>query len=493
MEAPKIGLRLDLVNNDVLFRSLSKEPKIINDIVEASKKDKDNLNRLIYTTYSGDVLSNVPSCECGTTTGGYNYGVICPACGTEVDLAIEKDIEPIAWLRAPEGVAALINPIVWLMLQKRFRKKGFEIMRWLTDMDYSPRVVPPEVQHEIFPLDLPRGYNNFVNNFDAIMAQLFTVKSLRVRHPLGDPLEILIKKYRDCIFSQYLPIPNRMLLVVEESNYGKFVDPVYPIAVNAVRLLAGIDKSFRPLTTRVKENRTVRSMLLLSKFYQQYYKVVMAKKGGIFRKHAYGTRCVWSGRAVISSITTAHEEDEIHIPWGVAVSLFRVHLTAKLKRMGWGPKQTNAYLDEYALRPSDLLKTLFQELITESPYKGIPCTIVRHPSLGRGSIQRLFITKVDDDEDNITLGIPITIVKSMNADFDGDNVSIILAMDTVTAEALAPLAPSMNTFSMSSPRKISGNPAISKPVVSTIANALHLKHPVDPEKLERMKAFFKLP
>lgn len=71
-------------------------------------------------------------------------------------------------------------------------------------------------------------------------------------------------------------------------------------------------------------------------------------------------------------------------------------------------------------------------------------------------------------------------------------MSVILTMDVVTTEALMPMLPHENVYDMSAPRKISGNPALSKPVTMTIANALAAKSETDPVKLARMKEIFKL-
>lgn len=490
------GLSIEPIDFDTMFRGLSKEPKIINDVVEASERDKDNLNKLIYTQYSGDLLSNLPSCEFGCTTGGSKTGTTCPECGTVVALQVERTIEPLVWIRAPQGVAGLINPIIWMQLKERFSKGGtkanFEVIRWLCDTDYAPRVQKPPVMKEVEALNIPRGLNNFINNFDEIMAKLFSIRAFRVKGPFGDPLEEVIKRYRHCIFSQYLPVPNRTLLIVEDSNLGRFAEPVIPIAVDAIRIMAGIDASVKPMSIRTKENRTVKYFALYAEFLERYYKDVVAQKEGVVRKHLLGTRGHWTGRAVIASITRAHEHDELHLPWGVAVAMARVHLISKLKRRNYGPLQAARLLDEFANRYSPLVDELLKEYIAESPYKGQACTIVRHPSLGRGSILRLFWTYTNPDPGVLTIGIPINDTPSMNADFDGDNVSIVLLNDVEMAEACAPLAPHMNTYSMAAPRKISGNPTISKPAVATIANALHAHHPVDPVKVERMRAAFNL-
>lgn len=484
------------VSFDELFRGLSKEPKIINDIVEISEQDKENLNKLIYTQYSGDVLTNLPSCEFGCTTGGPRTGTTCSQCGTTVELHVERNIEPLVWIRAPQGVAGLINPIIWMQLKERFSrgdaKNPFEIIRWLCDTDYSPKIARPAVMEQVEALDLPRGLNNFIQNFDEIMAKLFSIRAFRVKGPFGDPLEEVLKRYRHCIFSQYMPVPNRTLLVVEDSNLGRFAEPVIPIAVDAALTMAGIDASLKPLSVRTKENRTVKSLVLFAEFYERYYRDVVAQKEGVVRRHLIGTRNHWAGRAVIASITGVHEHDETHLPWGVAVAIARVHLASKLKRLGYGPIELARLLDAHANTYSPLIAQLLREFIAESPYKGQPVTMVRHPSLGRGSILRMFWTHTHEDPDIMTIGLPINATPSLNADFDGDNMSVLLLNDVVAAEACAPLAPHMSTYSMAEPGKISDNPTISKPVVAMIANALHAHHPVDPVKLERMRAVFNL-
>ena len=58
-----------------------------------------------------------------------------------------------------------------------------------------------------------------------------------------------------------------------------------------------------------------------------------------------------------------------------------------------------------------------KELIAESPYKGLPCCFNRNPTLLRGSIQQLYITKIksDDINDN-TISLSVMILASYNAE-----------------------------------------------------------------------------
>jgi hypothetical protein len=490
-----VGVRLSLINfNELFYQHSTRDPKIINDIAESSEQDRKEFNRLIYTTYSGDLLSNLPSCECGEIVGGYNVGVECGVCGTEVRSHVERDLEPIVWIRAPKGVTALINPIVWMMLKKRFTRSGYEIIRWICDTNYAPPVRKPQVVYRLEEMGCPRGLNNFVEKFDQILAMLMDLKEYRKS---AEHLELMtaINNQRDCVFSDYLPLPNRALLVIEESNVGTYVDPIITGAVDAIRMMAGIDSSLTSHTVRVKENRTVKTISQLAEFYEGLYKTTLAKKQGIFRKHVFGSRSHFSFRAVISSLTDAHDNEEIHIPWGIGLSVFRIHLMNKLMRRGFTPNEGIAFLNKHASIYNKLLDELFQELIAESPLsttsgvKGIPTIMQRNPSLERGSAQLVFITKVKTVVEIPTVSISILDVKGLNADFDGDQLNFTPCLDTYTTQELRGLAPFMSAFGLDSPRKVSSNLAQPKPVIATTANFVHDQDlEFDQVKLQRMMA-----
>lgn len=409
----------------MLYNSLTTPPRIVNDILATSEKEKESLDQLIYTVYSGDVLSNLPSCMCGKTTGGYKEdpNVVCSHCGTHVVLQVERNLEPILWMRSPQGVAPLMNPLAWGMLQRRFNRSKFDMMRWLTDRDYVPKVAVPQLALRLESEGVQRGYNFFVYNFDMIMEKLFSLSLYRKRGPMGDPLEIYVQKFRDRLFNNFLPIPNRALLVVEESATAKFVEPVTPKIINAVRHIAGIDTGLKRMDQRVRENRTAKTMMLLSEFYQEYIRTVLTGKKGAYRKHVYGTSCHWSFRAVITSNTRAHRQTDLELPWSIATTVFATHLHSKLYRRGWSMRDAMAYIDAHAHKYSALLDEVFQELIAECPYEGIPVTIVRYPSLGRGSIQLMFLRRVKTDPEDNTIGYPITSTKAPNAKLIGHSSS----------------------------------------------------------------------
>lgn len=332
---------------------------------------------------------------------------------------MDLDLEPLLWIRAPTGVISLMNPLVWTMLNEKFTKSSFSIIQWLCDTTYKPQVKIPVIMEDVLNLGIARGWNNFVSNFDSIIAALFEIKGFRAKKGIPDPLEILLKQSRDCVFSQFLPLPNRSLLVIEETNTGTYADPIITGAVDAIRTMVGIDSILSNHTVRMKENRTVKTISQLAEFYDELAKNTLAKKEGIFRKHIFGTRSHFSFRGVISSLTEKHNYDEIHIPWGIGISVFRIHLVNKLFKLGYTPNNAIGFLNEHAQKYHPLLDQLFNELISESPAPGPNCIMQRNPSLERGSAQSVYITKVKTDPNIPTVSMSILTVKGLNADYDG--------------------------------------------------------------------------
>jgi len=479
-----LGIHLQLVNfNDLFYRKATRTPIIINNFQESSEDDKESFNRLIYTKYATDLLSNLPTCECGEIVGEHNVGISCRNCRTVVQSPVEQDLEPLVWIRAPQGVKALINPIVWTIVNDHFTRSGFEIIRWICDTTYKPQVRVPAIMEYVQGLGIERGLNNFIENFDTIIDALFELKGFKQKKGVADPIQILLREQRDCVFSEFLPLPNRALLVIEETNLGTYVDPIVTGAVDAIRTMVGIDTDLSSHSVRTKENRTVKTIAQLANFYDDLARTTLAKKEGIFRKHIFGTRSHFSFRAVISSLTDAHSYDELHIPWGIGVSVFRIHLMNKLLRRDFTPNGATAFLNEHAGKYHPLLDELFNLLITESPYGKIPCVFQRNPSLERGSAQAMWITKVKTDPDIPTVSMSILSVKGFNADFDGDQLNSTLSIDIVTTEQLKALAPHKSVFDLNAPKIVSKNLSIPDTVISTIAGWLH--HPndfVDPNK-----------
>lgn len=356
----------ELKDFDEEIRCLPEPPIFINTLANATVDDREAIRNLIMTRYSGDMISLLPSCRCGATKNEASRKQKCLICGTVVESSIENDVKSSIWFHKPEGVDALVNPAVWFMLENRLKRSGFSILRWLTDKSYTSATKPPDILKKFEEANVPRGYNNFIRNFDEIMRFIFSLKAFQMK---GEPdyLQELLQTHRHCIFSSDLPLPNKIMFIVEHTNVGIYLDDVIGDAIDLILLMASIDNNFHDQNVYVKENRTAKAMARLSGFYEDYIRLNLSPKSGQFRRHIYGSRTIFSFRAVISSLTGQLDHDGIEVPWGVGVTAFRPHLINKLIKYGFDLNAAVGLLQSHVGKYHPLLHRFLKELIAEAP------------------------------------------------------------------------------------------------------------------------------
>lgn len=367
----------ELTNLEEAIQKLNEPPILINNLANVTEDDREEIRNLIMTRYSGDMISLLPSCRCGATRNEASIRQRCLECGTLVESSLENDIQSALWFQKPYGVAKLINPSIWIMLEKRLKKSGFSVLRWLTDRSYSPGTRVPDIVRKLEQENIPRGYNNFVENFDQIINYLFDLKVFQIK---GEPdyLRELLNTKRDCVFTDYIPVPNKLLFIVEQTNVGVYLDDVTRDAFDLILMMVSIDKNFHDQQSWVKENRTAKALARLGEFYEDYYRQNLSPKNGQFRRHVYGSRLIFSFRAVISSITDPHDHEGVLVPWGVGVTAFRPHLINKLMKYGFDLNSSVGLLQSHVGKYHPLLDRLLQELIDEAPDKKIWMLIQRN-------------------------------------------------------------------------------------------------------------------
>lgn len=535
-----MGTHLEIQNYNELFSQITTPPIIVNNLLDTLETEKSKFDENFFVTYTDtDLLDTIPKCPCGHTFGQHHVdrkgkGTICRKCKMMVQPMLDKPLEPIIWVERPVGVDTLINPQAWRLLSDFFSlsnnsNQKFNIIKYLTNTDYRPnRQHHGRWMDEIENRGIERGLNNFYHNFDWIIGQLCEFpqfSSTKDKKEKLREMKIFIAMYRDSIFSRYVPVHNKTILVIENTKFGTYMDTTLKTIIDAVRNISGIDSEIKDFTVAQKENRAAKLSEALSEFGRDYEKNFIAGKPGLVRKHVYATRCWFSFRAVISSLTEPHHHDEIHLPWALAVTTFRLHLMGKLYRRGFGHNDASYFLNAHTHVYHPLLEELFDELLDESPYelsptiqasivdgqmqgvaiddvaaaamkpkRGIPVIFGRNPSMYRTSIQRMFVTKIKTNPKIFSISYPIISVAGPNADFDGDQMFGFLTMDNWTTDELRYLAPHFGAWKLSGPRKIGDNMPLPKPIVSSVVNHLYnyseqARRP-DPQKLDRMYKMF---
>lgn len=467
-----MSVYMELKDLDKIFAHLTTQPFIVNRIDVSKKEEKDRLNRLLYTHYNGDSLDIVPTCDCGTVRGEYNKGIRCKICGTIVESSTERPLESLLWIECPEGVDTLINPSAWGILSNALTVGGCNVMEWLCNPMYNPTTNGPAPILNVIPPEWPRSLNFFYHNFDMIFDTLLKLRVVKRDEEYRNDLVEFVRMYRDRIFCKYLPFPSRIGFITEATPLGTFADTTMAPAIDAIRTITSISTSITPLSQRSRESRTVKAISQLSQYYRSFKKDTLGSKRGAFRKHIFGGRTHFTGRAVISSLSEDHHYEELHLPWAMSVQLYKIHLTNKLLKRGFSPREITEIFHEYVNQYSPLLDELFHELIAESPFRGLPVILQRNPSLVRGSAQRFYVTKVKTDVTINTISLSVLCLKAPNADFDGDELNLMAILDVEMHDKLEPLAPHMGTLDLRKPWTVSRNLSIPGPVLNTGNNWL---------------------
>lgn len=413
-----MAVYLRLVNHDALFEQLKSQPIIVNRFNLDSQVQMEQLNSLIYTTYSGDVLEILPSCDCGKLKGEHNVGLKCNDCGSMCLAVTEKPLESVLWITPPEGIDYLVNPEVWIILRNELKDGGVSVLDWLTNPLFKvPFDKEPQSIKKLKAMNMPRSFNYFCNNFDTIMDTLFNGKVIMKRSvKKREEIMQFLAANKPAILSKHLPIPSRLAFITENTAMGAYADSTIALAVDAIRTISDIENSITPLSVKSKESKIVHALNKLSDYYYSFYDTSLRPKLGWFRRHIFGSRTHFSFRAVITSLHDVHEYDEIHLPWSLSVQFLKVHLISKLLKRGFSPNDAIGYIYKYTLEYNPLLDEIFQELIRESPYNGIPILLNRNPTLTRGSVQQLRVTKIKTDPDINAISLSVLILRALNAD-----------------------------------------------------------------------------
>ena len=422
---------LDVPDFDLEFKKVS-NPIIVNDIPYITAEEKENFSKIILTTYESDVLSSIPSCFKGCLTGAHYLNSFCPNCGTEVKLPTDGDIDNNVWIRIPDGFIGFIHIRVWVQITQILNPKGYNILEWMTNSSaIIPKNASKDTLKRINYLEArhwPRGINGFIENFDEFINILLT--------PLFKPKEIefctYLKSIKDRIFSKYIPMPVKAMLIYEKTQVGAYADNRFiDGAINAARNIASISvPRTRPLSHKQIESRLFNVISHLVNYYTINIKEGFTKKSGWFRGQVFRSRSHFAARGVITSINEPHCYEEVHIPWAQGLELFKVHLVSKLYAAGW------SFIEAFSLIESNgnvyvpLLDNLLKEIIAEGepierisepmeinmPKAGLECLIQRNPSLARGSALCQYITKVKTDLTDKTIGFGVLNTRHPNAD-----------------------------------------------------------------------------
>jgi len=461
-----------------------KNATILNDIVgkvvETDDGDKTlntkDLLDMIQVEYDSEHISTIPRCSCGHYNKADKRYKICPKCNTKCVTITNHDITADMYIRPPKGVHKLIRPASYTMLSNFFTYSKQSIIAFLINRNEKVPAKLMGLQSLLEGRGIKRGLNYFYENFEDIIAVLMELKLHRnVNKHEKSEFYKWITEYKAHFFVDYLPIPSKITFVTEVTPLGKYVDGTITDALDSICSILNIDEESEHTSLYVKENRTAKAVMQLADFYYTYTKTHINPKEGWGRQHIYGTMTDFTGYCVISSITRNVNVESVETPWSYSVGLLKMHILSWIinNKPGTNARKLEERLIRAVSRYDPFIHKVMNTLIDESPHIGLPCLILRNPSLDKLSIQCMYITKIKTDLTDRTLGIPILNTKGSNADFDGDHMALRLINDHNEFEYLKALLPGNSFWDLQRLRGIRRVNDFHSPFYSNISNFLY--------------------
>lgn len=425
------------------------------------EEDMDKINKYIKTEHKGD-FEVMPQCNCGSLSGPMLIvgNKVCLVCNSPATLRSEKPLKPIVYVRRPKGVAPLLLPYVWYMIMNLTKVGKFNTLLYMTNSSYTFKPVGGRktLQHnefleELNKIGFERDYNYFVNNLGRILTGLVNMKYL-VRNANAKSMIEHYDSHGHDFFVDNLYVLNKSLVVIDKNATGCYMDSRLKSTHNAIRSVIGIDIS--GLTPHQKGNKMSKFIDEISTFYAKYINERFNRKSGLWKKHVFNMKGVHISRAVIVSQAGVHDQERLGVPWTIGVALLEQFIVAKLLHRGFCMNEAKRIHHKYIHIYNEYIHDIIKEVIANTKHGKFFIMAQRFPTLTQASMMRLYFDDVDISPEDHAFRLSIIGVRGSNADFDGDNIHVLLLPDTISEESWEPFDYHYHIFNPMAYREMSG-------------------------------------
>lgn len=374
------------------------------------------------------------SCDCGATYGRFFEGNICPVCGTPVRCQYNQDIKRVGWIDISPFV--IINPNAYDMLCKVIGTKNLpKILQYDIVIDLDGNLKPASTQTVsrtgVVKQNVPFaniGMMEFRNNFETILS---TYASMRGEEEMA---KFLIEN-KDVIFSSYIPVSSTYLRPTFTSSKKRSVSFDKSNAVY-VKIITNASLLRRVMKKDVEFKRSLNVVFDIQKSLQELYvltiKSKLSGKNKMIRGSILGNRMNFSSRMVIRSYTGVKcGIDKVEMSYKAFLEINLLEIINALMRGYADPMFTTMTVYEvieyvtkcqYSEKIDDNIWKVIQTMLKKRPHN--PVLVNRPPTLALGSMQYFEVNSIAPNAKDKTLALPLSSLSALNADFDGDTLSV---------------------------------------------------------------------
>ena len=366
------------------------------------------------------------SCKCKHIQGKNYEGMLCPFCHTRV-IYVGEDFEMTGWITLKEKYP-IIHPNLYYVLESYIGKDQFaSIIEPSIDLDengkpvqkFSSKIVKSTAKRATRKTKLDEKYKGiglieFYQRFDEILEYFHKKKKLNKIDYYRDIVE-----NRANIFIHSIPVYSTALRPFDRRD-GRFTYEKTNGIYNMMAKLAAKINDDTLSIYRIPSHRNVLVWNLQQRYLELYNEVIniCKDKNGII-KRLIGGRCGFTSRSIIVPDPKLRV-DQVTLSYFTLLELLQQTVINILVK-SYNVSYNDAYMryKQGLLKEDPRIRDIIQNIIDTS---GVNVLINRNPTINYGSILAVKCVAINDD---YTMGMPLQILSTMAADFDGDCLNII--------------------------------------------------------------------
>jgi DNA-directed RNA polymerase beta' subunit len=423
----------------------------INSSVSLNKQSIRPVESGIYTKELGDLPDSDKdirefSCECGYLHARFYSGMVCEKCNTVCKSQYGADITRVGWIDISPFY--IINPNAYELVAKVIGIKNLQkILSYNINIDIDGNLSPiadfertrngmikPQVQYANY------GMMAFKDNFETIISYY-----ANLRRNFNDDAAYLIEN-KSHVFSSKIPVSSIYLRPTFTSTKKRSVS-FDKINDKYVKILSNGSLLRRVMKKEVDFKRALNVIYeiqcTLNELYVLTIRSKLSGKNKLIRGSILGNKMNFSSRMVIRSFVGPYSGmGKVEISYKAFLELHILEIINALMRGYGDPKFTTLTVYEvmeyirkcqYKDEIDPYIWDIIQLFLKKRPYN--PLLVNRPPTMDLGSTQYFDIVRVTPNAKDKTLGLPLSSLLSMLADFDGDNLSCFSPKEKCIIEA----------------------------------------------------------
>lgn len=358
------------------------------------------------------------SCECGRTIGK-NYAMEkkkCPFCGSLVEF-VDIDMRITGWIVLDRDF--IIQPEYYNKIQSIVGNKNLtNILKLKDESERNPAIRYDGI-----------GMIDFKDNFEEIMEYYIKKK------PAKYDQYIFIMSHRDEVFAHCIPVYSSHLrpfvVRAEEIKYSDEDKLFRRLYTNSVLLNDRYELARRIENAKKRKSdgprkKTINDLRKEGILYAMQTDLMtlwdltfmmVKKKTGQIRDKILGGRLNYTARNVIIP-NKSLRANEIELGYLTFLELYKLEIISVLEKM-YGIRQAEAWsMWQRATVNFDEQVYKVMEYIVDR--KDAYVEINRNPTINYGSQLVVRVVHVKPDINDLTMGLPESILRLLNADFDGE-------------------------------------------------------------------------